>query len=101
MAVMDAVFSFTDVAPTTATLATGASSAEIELGAGSLWAYVADTVSYIRFGVTGMGAASASYFRIPANTMLTISMNRNLTHIRIFNNSGGNCIYHIVPLYRS
>jgi hypothetical protein len=100
MATMDAIFDLSDVVPTTATLGATTSSAEINLGAGTVNAFVATADSHIRVGVTGMGASSASYFRIPANTVFILTLNRNTGFIRVYNPSAGNSTYHIVPLVR-
>lgn len=101
MALTDQILALSDVAPTTASLATVTSTAEISLGGGSVWAYNATQDTHIRYGVTGMGASSASYFRIPANVMFTLIMPRNCTHIRIFNSSGSSANYYLVPATRN
>jgi hypothetical protein len=98
---VDAIYPLGDAAPTTATLGATTSSAEINLGAGSLNAFVATTDMHIRIGDTGMGAASASFFRIPANTVFILQMQRSHSFIRIFNPSAGNGVYHIVALSRN
>lgn len=101
MATTDAIFALSDIAPTTASLATVTSSAEISLGGGSLWAFVGSQDMHIRYGTAGMAASSASYFRIPANVLFTLEMNRNVTHVRVFNSSGSTGTYHLVPLLRN
>lgn len=101
MALMDAIFALTDVAPTTASLNATTSTAEISLGADTLWQFVATQNMHIRVGTTGMGAASASYTLIPANTLYFLYMNRNLTHIRIFNNGSVAGNYFLTPMYKA
>lgn len=101
MATLQAIFALSDKAPTTGTINTVTSSAEIAVGAGSLNAFVCDQDAHIRVGDTGLAAADNTYFRIPANVIFALEMNRNHGFIRIFNPSGSTARYHIVQMYRS
>jgi hypothetical protein len=101
MASISTIHAMSEEAPVTATLGATTSSAELVLGAGSLWGFVATTDMHIRVGPTGLGAATAAYFRIPANILFTLELNRNHPSIRIFNPTAGNGVYHLVKLFRT
>jgi len=68
------------------TINSATSSAEISVGFGRIFALNADQDVMIRFGTTGMSAASATNFRIPANSYVQFDLGTQLSHIRLFNN---------------
>lgn len=67
----------------TATLA-GASSAEIILGQNVIFEIVASAAMNVAFGVSGMAAASASNFQLPANVIHRWDTGNYNDRIRIF-----------------
>lgn len=69
----------------TASIGTTTSSAEILLTAYQYFAICANQDINIRFGPTGVSAASASDFRIPANTIAIYPVSKQNPALRIFN----------------
>src|SRR5258708_3271997 len=67
-----------------AALATTTSSAEIALGTNVIFEINADQDITIAWGAAGLGAATATNFRIPANTMQRYDMGI-FNSIRVFN----------------
>ena len=82
-----------------AALATVTSSTEQVLGEQTIFAINSDEDAHIRFGITGMGAATVADFRIPANVTQVFGMS-SFTHIRVFNNGAGDSDIYIYPLSR-
>lgn len=82
----------------TATIATVTSSAEIVLGRYTIFAINANTDLNIRFGNSGMPAASVADFRLPANAIAVYQVPAQWDRLRVFNPSGGNSTYWIQPL---
>ena len=68
-----------------ASLGTSTSSTEQKIGANRIFVINADQDITIRFGATGMGAADATYYRIPANQQTTFDMGPAFSYIRAFN----------------
>jgi hypothetical protein len=66
-------------------LAATTSTAEQLLGKNKLFAINATQDICIKFGVTGMSAAAATNFRIPANQTAVFDTGEAFTHIRVFN----------------
>lgn len=85
----------------TAALATVTSSAEIVLGPNRIFNITATGALTIRFGVSGMPAASAADFQIPANTVMTFSLGPvgGNDRIRVFNTTASSITYWIQPLH--
>ena len=67
-----------------AALTATTSSAEQLVGSRRIFSVVADQDITIRFGLTGMGAADATFYYIPAKQQTTFDMGTN-THVRVFN----------------
>jgi hypothetical protein len=89
LAVFDAVLVPAQEAPLkVAALAASTSSAEQSLGKNTIFAINATKDITIKFGVTGMGAAAATDFRIPTNATMTFDTGEAYTHIRVFNLDG-------------
>lgn len=89
MAVFSSVFiPGSDAVIKVAGLATTTSSAEQTLGKHKLFAINATQDITIKFGVTGLAAAAATDFRIPANTNVVFDTGSQITSIRVFNLSG-------------
>lgn len=65
-------------------LATVTSSAEQAIGAHRIFSVVADQDITIRFGRTGVAAADATFYYIPAKQQTTFDMGTN-TVVRVFN----------------
>jgi len=68
-----------------AALAAVTSSAEQSLGSNRIFAINATQDITIKFGVTGMGAATAADFRVPASQTQVYDTGFEFTHIRVFN----------------
>jgi hypothetical protein len=81
----------------TAQLATVTSSAAIPINFPA-FNFRANVEMNIRFGSTGIPAAAATDFQVPANTIVTFAMTKQCNVIRIFNPTGGNGNYWIQPL---
>ena len=81
-----------------ATLATVTSTAEINMGKYTLFAINATGDLNIRFGQTGMPAASNNDFRIPAGTTAVYRTSQVNGFIRLFNAGGTTISYWIQPL---
>lgn len=89
MALQSAVLGFAGDAPIKiAALATSTSSAEQVLGHNCVFAINADQDITIRVGNSGMAAADATFYRIPANQQTTLYLNDAVDRIRVFNLSG-------------
>lgn len=86
----DTVIKVTGLAATT-------SSGELVVGARRIFAVNATQDITIRFGQTGMGAADASFYRIPANQQTTFDMGSNSV-IRVFNESASAADVYILRL---
>jgi len=68
-------------------LGASASSAEQLLGPNRTFIIVGSDAFHLRLGRTGMGAADATDFRIPANTAVTLDSGPEFTHFRVFNST--------------
>ena len=68
------------------TVGAGVSSAEISIGNNRIFVLNADQDVMIKFGLTGMSAATATDFRIMANTYVIFDMGTQVGFIRLFNN---------------
>ncbi len=82
----------------TGTITTAASSAEIVLGRYQLFAINATGDLNIRFGNSGMPAAAATDFRIPAGVIATYQIPAQYDRFRLFNAGGSTITYWIQPL---
>lgn len=80
------------------TVAATSSSAEIVLGRYQLFAINANGDVNIRFGNSGMPAAAATDFRIPASVVATYQVPQQWDRLRIFNPGGATITYWIQPL---
>jgi len=87
MAMLDAILlPAQSPATTIQNLGSGVSTIEQALGANTLFSINADQDITIRFGVPGFSAAaSATDFRIPANSTFTYDVGRNYTSFKCFN----------------
>lgn len=82
----------------TAALAATTSTGEIVLNRYTLFAFNATTDMNIRFGNAGMPAASATDYRIPANTIVVYQIPAQYDRMRVFNPTAGSGNYFIQPL---
>lgn len=80
------------------TITAGASSAEIILSRYQLFAINATGDINIRFGNSGMPAAAATDFRIPAGVIATYQIPAQYDRFRLFNNGASTITYWIQPL---
>lgn len=99
MAVQSSILVPAGDAVLTATLGATSSSAELTLGTNRIFSIVATADVNVKFGNTGMGAASANDYRIPANQQTTFDTSDQWSRIRVFSTAGGT--YHIQFLSRS
>lgn len=99
MAVQDAIFApGKERGNKIAALAATTSSTEQSLGSDVIFAINSPVDIHIRFGVTGMGAATVADFRIPAEATLTFQTGQAFTHIRVFNSDASATDVYILPL---
>lgn len=105
MAVMDAILTPGEPRGTqTAGLGASASTAELLLGPQQIFvisgrgASGASASLHIRFGRTGMAAAAATDFFVPACAMPTFDTGSEFTHVRVFNPNAGAIDVHILKL---
>lgn len=85
-------------ADVTGTITTLASTAEIILGRYQLFALNANGDINIRFGNTGMPAAAATDFRLPAGSIVTYRIPAQYDRFRLFNAGAGTVTFWIQPL---
>lgn len=85
-----------DVPVLNASLNTVTSTAEIVLGPNVIFEINSDQDINIAFGVSGMAAASASDWRVPANTVKRYDTGNLRTSIRLFNPSGSTSHYWVM-----
>jgi hypothetical protein len=83
-----------------AALAATTSSAELAFGNNTIIAVNATQDITIAFGQAGMGAATASNFRIPANTTQTFDLGQTFSSIRVFNLAASAADVYVQPLSR-
>lgn len=83
MAVMSAILVFSGE-PCVNAAPAGASTAEIVLGTNCIFAINATADINIKFGNSGMGAAAATDYRIPANQQTTLDTGSAFDRIRVF-----------------
>lgn len=100
MATYESVF-IPEAKDVTATLATVTATAEILIGINNIFAIQATDDMHIKFGTTGMAAASASNWKIPAGSIFKYDMGRAVDTIRLFNPTGATITYWIQFLSRS
>lgn len=81
------------------TLATVTSTAELVFTNRSRIAIVVSGLAAVRFGNSGMAAASASDALIPPNTMVIFNLGDAYDRIRIFNTTAGTINYSVYPLF--
>lgn len=101
MALMDAILSPADDAVTKASPGAGASTAAISIGRDQVFAIHGSGALHIKFGTSGMGAAAATDFLLPASTVITYKMPRGATHIRCFNPGGAGIDIYVQVLSRT
>lgn len=80
------------------TLTATTSTAEIILGRYTIFAINANADINIRCGNSGMPAAAATDFRIPAGVVATYSVPEQWDRIRLYNATAGGLTYWIQPL---
>lgn len=80
------------------TVGATSSSGEIVLSRYQLFAINATTDLNIRFGNSGMPAAAATDFRIPAGVVATYQIPAQYDRFRLFNSTAGSSSYWIQPL---
>lgn len=86
MAVFSAILVPSNDAPIkVAALAASTSSAELVMSNNRIFAINADQDITIRFGTSGMAAADATFYRIPANQQTTFDLGGAFDRIRVFN----------------
>lgn len=90
----------TEGGTTVSALATVSSSAEIVIGNNAIFMISATGPINIRFGKSGMAAASASDFYLPMNSPATFDLSDIHDRIRVFNPGTGSIDVHILPLSR-
>lgn len=83
MAEFSFVPGFAGEATVTAALV-AASSAEIILGPNAYFYVTASAVLNIAFGLSGMSAASAANFQLPANSLVMLTTGDHYDRIRVF-----------------
>ncbi len=81
-----------------ATLAATTSTAEIVLGRYQLFVINANADINIRCGNSGMPAAAATDYRIPANSTAVYQVPENWDRIRLYNAGSSSLTYWIQPL---
>jgi len=99
MAVQTFVPTFSGDAVTTATLGAAASTAEIVLGVDQVFLVTCAGDFHVKFGNTGMAAASVSDFQFPANSVQQLYTGDHTDRIRIFSTAGG--VYWVQKLDRA
>lgn len=85
----------------TASLAAATSTGELVIGTNRIFAVNATDDVNIKFGNSGMAAASAADFRIPANTVATFDLGSYTDRVRLFNNTAASVTYWILMLSRA
>lgn len=86
MPVMSAIMAFSGEANSnTAALTAGSSTSEIVLGTNAVFVINADQDIAIKFGNSGMAAAAATDYRIPANQQTTLDTGTAYSSIRVWN----------------
>lgn len=86
MAVLSSILSFSgEACVKIAALTNGSSTAEIILGTNAIFAVNSTKDVTIKFGNSGMAAAAATDYRIPANQQTTLDTGTAFSSIRIFN----------------
>lgn len=95
MSVIQAIMAAESALDASASLAATTSTAEISLGPYAVVNISASGPINIKFGKTGMTAAAATNFQVPANTIVTYQVSKSEPFIRIFNPGGGSINYWI------
>lgn len=78
--------------------AAGASSAEVALGSNVSFVVWGTQQINVKFGPTGLAAAAATDFGIPANTLVTFDTGEEFRSIRIFNNGSTTADIYVMRL---
>lgn len=97
MATFDAVFTPCEN-DATGTVTTAASSAEIAIAPNQIFYLIANGDANIRFGATGLAAATANNFYLPAKTGARYDSGRTGLALRIFNPTGSTITWWIQNL---
>jgi hypothetical protein len=92
------IFSADSAQDLTASLAATTSTAEIVLGQGQLFALTATGAICIKFGNSGMSAASGSNFQLPANAIAEYTMGQAQDRMRLYNPGATSITYYIQVL---
>lgn len=106
MAVFSAILGFSGDAGATASLNTVTSTAEIVLGPNAIFAIRATSATAgsgdfnLKFGNSGMAAASATDFQFPSNQVFTLQTGDHTDRIRIFNPGAAAITYWVQRLDR-
>jgi hypothetical protein len=82
----------------TGTVNSGASSAEIAMGAYQYFAFNASGDVNLRFGGVGLPAATAADFRIPSGVTVVYPVTKQNPSFRIFNAGGSTITWWLQPL---
>jgi hypothetical protein len=101
MALAPGLYAQMDIAPTTASLGATTSTSAISLGSETVHFISATGAYHIKVGTSGLSAASATDFYIPAGVIYTLYLNRNNTHIRIYNPGASAINYFIQPVEKT
>lgn len=99
MATVNSIFVPDSTQDKTATIATVTSTAEIVFWNNAKIVLNATGDVNIRFGATGMGASSASFFRIPGGVVAEYDLGDHNDRIRLFNPGGSTITYWIQVIY--
>lgn len=81
-----------------AALGAGASSSEIVLGNNVTFVVWGTQQINVRYGPAGLGAAAATDFGIPANTMVITDTGEEFKSIRVFNNGASAADVYVMRL---
>lgn len=99
MATFDCILTPGEV-DSTGTVSAGTSSAEIDIAPNQIFYLIANGDLNIRFGSTGLGAASASNFYLPGKTGTRYDSGRTGMAMRLWNPTSGSVIWWIQTLVK-
>lgn len=99
MATFDSIF-YPTGEEATGTVNAGASSAEIPIGPNRVFAFICSGDCNVKFGATGVTAATGSNFKLPAGTIARYDTGSHVQSFRIFNPTGVTITYWIQYLAR-
>jgi hypothetical protein len=84
----------------TTAVSANASTAEIVIGFRYIFSIICDSDMHVKWGVSGMAAATASNFLIPAKMLVTMDMGESFDRVRVFTATGATGNIYILPLTR-